>query len=231
MTRVSRSLRRQLDNYAWGRPLANAWRRHSVFAEGIEALIVAVILALVMKAFVAEAFTIPSASMHDTLLEGDRIFVNKLAYVLGPVEVGDIIVFKTRGMPALEEPGKDYYIKRVVGLPGDVIAIRDGWIYRNDERLESPDVFLNNLYVSHDGRRRVFDVPPGEVFVFGDNSFNSFDSRAWGGVPLENIIGEAVFRYYPWGRFGAIDGVPPRAALNRRASDEKSGHESAIHAM
>lgn len=216
MRRFYRMVGDKLKNYLWGRQLVNHVVRHHRVYENIEALYTALILALLIKAFVFEAYKIPSSSMHNTLLENDRIFVNKFQYNIWDVDVGDVIVFRTRGIDRIDDPDKPYYIKRVVGLPGDVIEIRNGDLFRNGERVTEPEIFRDNFYVPLRNNRRFFEVPPDEVLVFGDNSFNSLDSRDWGGVPMENIMGKAFFRYWPLGRMGSIEGVPPDDAVRRR---------------
>ncbi|MBI1390432.1 MAG: signal peptidase I [bacterium] len=209
----------KLGNFIWGRALVGHFRRHAGLYENIEAMYIALILALFIKAYLIEAYKIPSASMHDTLLEGDRIFVNKMAYTFEPVQPGDVIVFRTKGIPPIEDPEKQFYIKRVVGLPGDLIEIRNGDLYRNGLRVTDPPIFRDNYYTTLGDGRRAFHVPEGQVYVFGDNSFNSFDSRAWGGVPIENIVGKAVFRYFPLARIGRIRGAAPdRAKIYRNVS-------------
>lgn len=219
MRKFYRLVADKLRNYIWGRHLVNHITRHQRLYENMEALYTALILALLIKTFIFEAYKIPSSSMYDTLIENDRIFVNKFQYNFWDVDIGDVIVFRTRGIPEIYEPGKPYYIKRVVGLPGDVIEIRNGNLYRNGRRIVAPDFFEENFYVVlHTNNQRRFVVPEGEVLVFGDNSFNSWDSRAWGGVPIENIMGKAFFRYWPLSRMGTIDGVAPRPARERRAA-------------
>lgn len=204
-----------LKNYAWGRETVNHISRHRWFYANFEALYSSLVIVLLITWYIVIAYKIPSASMHDTLLEGDRIFVNKFWYNFADVEVGDIVVFRTKGIPEIEDPNKPYYIKRVVGLPGDQLEIVNGYLYRNGEKMTEPPIFDRNFYISYSQRRR-FTVPNGEVFVFGDNSFNSLDSRAWGGVPLENLVGEAFFRFWPPARIGTLDGVPPERARIRR---------------
>ncbi len=206
----------KLNNFLWGRALVGHLSRYRLVYENVEALYIALILALFIKSFLFEAYKIPSASMHDTLLEGDRIFVNKMVYNIWDVSVGDIVVFKTKGIAPIDEPDKPYYIKRVVGLPGDLVEIRDGYIYRNGERTKTPPFFRENYYIPIDNFKRLFEVPPGQVYVFGDNSFNSHDSRAWGGVPIENLVGKAFFRFFPLDRVGLIEGAPPVRASVRR---------------
>ena len=210
MRRFYLALAEHLKNFIWGRALVYHVTRNRRFYENFEALYTALILALLIKSYVFEAYKIPSSSMLDTLQIRDRIFVNKFIYKYKDIQVGDIIVFKTEGLSIYQED-KPYYIKRVVGLPGDLIEVgQDGHLYRNGKLMDHPHFFLDNRYVAFSGVRS-FKVPDGELYVFGDNSRNSSDSRRWGGVPLENVMGKAFFRYYPFQRIGLLKGVPPES--------------------
>lgn len=222
MRRFYYHLADKLKNYTWGRSLVNHISYHQRFYENFEALYTALILALLIKTFIFEAYKIPSSSMEDTLQPKDRIFVSKLVYNYRDIHVGDIVVFKTKGIPDIEDPLKPYYIKRVVGLPGDSLQILPNRkILRNGILLDDPEIFLENEYYSMGGRTQ-FIVPEGEVYVFGDNSGNSLDSRAWGGVPLENVMGKAFFRYWPPSRIGTIQGIPPASVLQNQFEQDAS---------
>lgn len=221
MRRFYYLLASKLRYFTWGRSLVNHVGRYRRFYENFEALYTALILALLIKAFIIEAYKIPSSSMLDTLQIGDRIFVNKFIYNFHDINVGDIVVFKTEGIPGLDSENKPYYIKRVVGLPGDEIQIRGGHIYRNGKLLDSPDFFVENRYTTlYSSSSNKFIVPDDQLFVFGDNSANSWDSRAWGGVPVENVMGKAVFRYWPPSRIGLIYDEPPETVRRQVASEK-----------
>lgn len=205
MRRFYSNLANYLMNFVWGRNVVHHINRHPRVYENVEALYTTLIFVLLFKAFLFDAYKIPSSSMENTLQIHDRIFVNKFIYNFTDVEVGDIVVFKTKGL-SIYDPKKPYYIKRVAGLPGDTLEITpDGHIIRNGELLDDPEFFTENFYVPYQGETK-FVVPEGELYMFGDNSEFSFDSRAWGGVPLENVVGEAVFRYYPLTRIGLLNG-------------------------
>ena len=174
--------------------------------EYAEALIVALILAFFIRSFVVQAFKIPSGSMLQTLQIGDHLLVTKFAYGVkvpftnimviereGPKH-GDVIVFD---FP--EDPSKDF-IKRVIGMPGDVIEIRDKQVFRNGVQLVEP-------YVQHVDsasavpRRDNFGpvmVPENKYFVMGDNRDESYDSRFWGFVERDTIEGKALILYWSW---------------------------------
>ena len=198
MRRFYMRLGDRLGHYVWGRRLIGHVLRHRRFYENFEAFFTALVLALLIKRFVVDAYQIPSPSMRDTLQEGDRIFVAKFLYEFADIHVGDIVVFKTP--IEIRTVDKPYYIKRVVGLPGDDLEIRDAHIYRNGECVETPKFFTRNRYMEwlSDGSHfEKLTVPDDEIYVFGDNSANSYDSRYWGGVPVDNVMGKAFFRYWP----------------------------------
>ncbi|MDR1125575.1 MAG: signal peptidase I [Deltaproteobacteria bacterium] len=175
-----------------------AWR------EMLSAIIVAVLLALFIRAFIVQAYQIPSGSMLNTLLVGDRLLVNKFLYGIkipftnkviidvGDPERGDIIVF---AYPV--EPDKDY-IKRVIGIPGDKLEMRNKVLYRNGERVYEPYARLLGYRTRYDDFAPI-TVPAGHYFCMGDNRDNSVDSRDWGFVPRENIRGKAWRMYWSWG--------------------------------
>ncbi len=182
-------------------------RRKGKLREYVEAFAIALLIALVVRTFVIQAFKIPSGSMENTLLIGDHIFVNKfiygyhLPYTRGRVlsystpQPGDIIVFV---FP--EDPSKDF-IKRVIGIPGDTVEIRDKVVIRNGEPLnESYTRFADGNSI--DGFVRSRDnmppvkIPKGKYFVMGDNRDRSYDSRFWGFIDEDAIIGKALFIYF-----------------------------------
>ena len=170
--------------------------------EWANSIVVALILTLVIRTFVVQAYKIPSGSMIPTLLVGDKLFVNKYIYRFEPPKRGDIIVFK---YPV--DPKKDF-IKRLVGLGGDEVEIRDGKIYVNQKVMDDPKTFGKFYYYNHDpygGPREPIKVPADSYYVLGDNSANSTDSRFWGFVPKKNVLGRAIFRWWPLHRFGKIE--------------------------
>ncbi len=201
-------------------------KKKSNIRETIEAVVVAFLIALVIRTFVIQAFKIPSGSMIPTLLVGDHILVNK--FLLGtPVDIpftnitlfrmpglrkplrGDIIVFKYP-----EDPKRDF-IKRVIGLGGDTVMSKDKVVYVNGRKLVEP----YTQHVDEEIKPGQFDrrdnfgpvvVPEGSVFVMGDNRDQSYDSRFWGFVPGSEIKGNAIIIYWSWDsektwvRFGRI---------------------------
>ena len=184
-------------------------KKKSALRENIEAIIVAIILALFIRTFIVQAFKIPSGSMKETLQIGDHILVNKFIYgVKIPfirttiIEVknpkrNDIVVFK---FP--EDPGKDF-IKRVIGVAGDVVEHRDKKVYVNNEPVDDifgmytdPHIFPGS-FQPRDNFGPV-TVPPGSLFVMGDNRDHSYDSRWWGYVNLKAVQGKAFMIYWSW---------------------------------
>ena len=160
------------------------WRR--TILDTLETIILALALFLVINA-VSERIRVESISMQSTLYPGDYVIVNKLAYRFsGTPHRGDVIVFRYPPNPEAIP-----YIKRVIGLPGDQIHIADGKVYINGQLTIEP--FLDETT----NRGGDWTVPAGQLFVMGDNRNNSSDSRSWGFVPLENIIGRAEVIYLP----------------------------------
>lgn len=158
----------------------------------------ALVAALVIKTFLFQAFYIPSESMTDTLMVGDRVLVNKLAYDLGEVERGDIVVFHK---PENAGPSDvSDFIKRVIALPGETITSVDGRVYINGQLLEEP--YLDETVITTGLREQV--VPEGHLFVMGDNRTNSSDSRVFGPISQDLVVGEAFIRVWPPSQFGGI---------------------------
>ncbi len=177
-----------------------------------EALVVAAILALIIRSFVVQAFKIPSGSMEDTLLIGDHLLVNKFIYglqvpftderflAMREPQTGDIIVFE---FP--EDHDKPFYqrrdfIKRVIGTPGDTVAIRDKQVYLNGKPFTIPEQVFKDSTMTNGPRdnMREITVPDGKYFVMGDNRDRSFDSRFWGLVDESAVKGLAFIKYWSW---------------------------------
>ncbi len=179
-------------------------RKHSAtrnIVEWVAVVIGAVLVALVIKTFVVQAFKIPSESMAPTLLDGDRVVVNKLSYDAHELNRGDVVVFsRPPGLPAGPNDPKDL-IKRVIGLPGDTLLTRDGAVYVNDRRLEEP--YLPEGTMTYDIDRPLV-VPEGTVFLLGDNRGHSSDSRVFGPVDVDTVIGRAFMIMWPFSRIGAL---------------------------
>jgi signal peptidase I len=152
----------------------------------LETIILSVVLFVAINT-VSERIRVESISMQPNLYAGDFVLVNKVVYLLSELpKRGDVIVFRYP-----PDPDTTPYIKRVIGLPGDQMHFANGEVYVNGVRLIEP--YLN----SSTNRGSDCTVPEGQLFVMGDNRNNSSDSRAWGFVPLENIIGRAEMIYWP----------------------------------
>lgn len=190
-------------------------KKKSALREYSEAILIAVLLALFIRAFVVQAFKIPSGSMMTTLLIGDHILVSKFRYGLKlPVvdrdifhwaqpQRGDIIVFKYP-----RDPAKDF-IKRVIGVPGDTVLIKDKVVFINGKRLEEPYVRFTDPRIlpatlsPRDNFGPVV-VPERSFFVMGDNRDESYDSRFWNFVDWSAVRGKAFIIYWSWNKDGQL---------------------------
>ena len=179
-------------------------KQKSKVLEYAETLIIALLIALFVRAFVVQAFKIPSESMKPTLLVGDHLLVNKFIYGIriplldkkilqfNKPRRGDVIVFIYPG-----DRSKDY-IKRVIGLPGDTVEIRDRQIYINNSLIEDPWGVYSSWSSPVPQTYGPKVVPPDSLFVMGDNRDNSLDSRVWGFVPFDDVLGKAFIMYWSW---------------------------------
>ncbi|OGX24832.1 MAG: signal peptidase I [Omnitrophica WOR_2 bacterium RIFCSPHIGHO2_02_FULL_45_21] len=189
-------------------------RKKSAVREWVESLIIAFILALFIRQFIIQAFKIPTGSMRTTLLEGDRILVNKFIY-------GAKIPFTDLSLPALrkpkrgevivfiypQDPKKDF-IKRLIALPGETVEIKNGSIYingvPNKEPLVSNRYYYNRPESEYGQEGQAIKVLEDSYYVLGDNSSSSQDSRYWGFVPKKNVLGKAMLIYWPINRMRII---------------------------
>jgi len=186
-------------------------KKKSGLRENVEAIVIAVLLALFIRTFVVQAFKIPSGSMKETLLIGDHILVNKFIYGVKLPFVGttlipiknpqreDIIVFKYPENPKLD------FIKRVIGVEGDVIEMRDKHLYVNHKPYERSYAIHKDSYIIPGGFNRRDNFGPitvakDSLFVMGDNRDNSKDSRFWGFVKLKAVKGKAFMIYWSWNK-------------------------------
>ncbi len=168
--------------------------------ENLQILGIALVLALLVRLLIAEPRYIPSDSMVPTLEIGDRLVIEKISYRSRQPLRGDIVVFDPP--PLLQELGftsDQAFIKRVVGEPGQTVQVHSGQVLIDGTPLQEPYIAQPPAY-----EMPTVVVPDGQFFVMGDNRNNSNDSHVWGFLPKENIIGRAVFRFYPLRRAGAI---------------------------
>ena len=181
--------------------------RGRTIVEYVVLAVVAVAVALLIQAFLVKPYRIPSASMENTLLIGDRVLVDRISWRFSQPERGDIVVFH----PPFDGP---VLIKRIIGLPNDEISLRGGFVYINGRRLDEPYVrrvdggqepsapFSNGLPWS---LQEPYKMPAGSYFVMGDNRTDSGDSREFGPIKREQFVGRAFAKYWPPGRIGVID--------------------------
>jgi len=190
----------------------------------IQTIAIAILLAVLIRLFIAEPRFIPSDSMVPTLQVGDRLVVEKVSYRFHSPRVGDIVVFEPpQQLQVFGYTNDQAFIKRVIGVPGQTLQVQNHVIYRDGQPLaesyiaEPPDYEIEP-----------FQVPAGQYFVMGDNRNNSNDSHVWGFLPEENIIGRAVFRFWPWTRVEAIRSPAADLALVApRRSQAASTRQSA----
>jgi len=167
----------------------SGWR---LVLDVLETIVLSILLFLAINAISAR-IRVDGFSMEPTLMNGEFVIVNRLAYRIGEPSIGDIIVFHYPKDPEQE------FIKRVIGLPGDDVRITAGQVYVNNQVLSEPYIAAPPRYDSE------WPVPESSLFVLGDNRNNSSDSHNWGTVPLENVIGKAIIVYWPPSDWGFID--------------------------
>jgi signal peptidase I len=172
------------------------------WVEAFKTITLSAVLAFGIRSFVAEARYIPSGSMLPTLQINDRLIIDKISYNFRNPERGDIIVFSpTDALKA--QNFKDAFIKRLLGLPGDKVEVKEGRVYVNDQPLKE-----NYIEEKPNYNFGPVTVPPNQYLVLGDNRNNSYDSHYWGFVPRDHIIGRAVVRFWPLNRVGELDPIP-----------------------
>ncbi len=155
-------------------------------------ILTAIVLVIIIRTFLLDSRIVPSASMVPTIEIGDRLFVEKVTHRFSGIERGDVVVFVPPAASNLE----DDLIKRVVGLPGDTLEMKDGTLYVNSEPVEEPYIAEPIQY-----EFPALEVPEGKMFVLGDNRNRSFDSHEWGFADIESVKGKALITYWPLGRW------------------------------
>ncbi|HHV61883.1 MAG TPA: signal peptidase I [Firmicutes bacterium] len=192
-----------------GAPAVSAKVRAEIM-EYLQAFVIAVVLAAFIITFIAQSFVVQGSSMEPTLHNGERLLVNKFIYRFREPARGEIVVFRYPFDPRRK------FIKRVIGVPGDRVEIRDGAVFLNGSRLDEPYT-LDRTYGAYGPEV----VPEGRIFVLGDNRNNSEDSRFAdvGFVPLSNVVGHAFVIYWPLNRIGLVR----RAAIQAGAATQPGG--------
>lgn len=171
------------------------WR--ASLLEFVDSALIALLLVFcILRPFVIQAFFIPSGSMLETLQINDRILVNKFVYFFREPRHGDIVVFRA---PHEASEDKKDFIKRVVGLPGDRLAVHDGQLWRNGQPVDEPYIKEPIFYTWPDewNPTAEYVVPPNSLMVFGDNRNDSNDGHRWGPLPRENVLGKAMVIFWP----------------------------------
>lgn len=163
--------------------------------EWIKAIVIALVLALLIRGYIFEPMIVPTGSMIPTIQINDRILVNKYIYRFKDLSRGDVVVFK------YPDDQKQTFVKRLIGVGGDVIEIKDGILYLNGKEIDEP--YLNEVMLGDFGP---YEVPKDHFFMMGDNRNNSKDSRLWYHkfVPRSNIVGKATYCIWPFHRIGKI---------------------------
>lgn len=173
------------------------WRSQQ---ENIRLVAIALVLALLIRMFVAEPRYIPSNSMLPTLHIGDRLVVEKVSYLFQSPQKGDIVVFEPpEQLQSLGYRKDQVFIKRIIGKPGQIVSVNNGKVYINEQPLSEDYIAESPAY-----QLVPVQIPQDEFFVMGDNRNDSNDSHVWGFLPKQNIIGRAVFRFFPLDRIGLV---------------------------
>ncbi len=172
--------------------------------EGVIVIVVAVLVAVLLRAFVVQTFYIPSGSMEPTLQIGDRILVNKLSYHLHAVDRGDIVVFARPPAENCGGPPVNDLVKRIIGLPGDRISLSGGYVYIDGKKLDESWLPPSEQGITTPGPANSpsslatpYRVPKDDYFVMGDNRADSCDSRYWGPISKSLIVGKVEMRVWP----------------------------------
>lgn len=203
--------------------MANSSNEESWWLEAAKTVGLSLLLAFGIRTYVAEARYIPSGSMEPTLQVNDRLIIEKISYYFRPPERGDVVVFNpTKTLKA--QGFHDAFIKRVIGVPGDRVEIKNGGVYVNNQRLSesyvangdptlieacgnvpsangqtAPPPFLSQPVI----------IPKDNILVLGDNRNNSYDGRCWGLVSKDDVVGRASFRFWPFNRTGTLPDFHP----------------------
>lgn len=177
--------------------------RENFFTELLKFALVAIVIVVPVRLFIAQPFIVSGASMIPTFQNGQYLIVDELSYRIATPSRGDVIIFRYPKDPT------QFFIKRVIGLPGETVRIQLGSVYIVE--TSGKEIVLNEPYIINQGNGRDMSVTlnPGEYFVMGDNRPESSDSRIWGVLPRQNIIGRAFVRLLPFGQASIFPGYTP----------------------
>lgn len=175
------------------------------FLDIIETVVIALSIFLILYLFIMQPHQVNGVSMDPTFHNGEYVMTDKLSYKFGSPSRGDVVVFRAPPAANCPEGNGCDYIKRIIGLPGDTVEIKDNHIYINNIALEEPYIASTvhtypGTYTSHGP----VIIPQNSYFCVGDNREHSSDSRAWGPVTFDHIVGKVFFRYWPPDRLGLI---------------------------
>ncbi len=175
------------------------------FLDFVETIVIALAIFVIVYRFLFQPHQVKGQSMFDNFHDGEYLLTNKIDFHFRDPESGEVIVFKA-------PKNEDYdYIKRVIGSPGDTVMIKKGHVYVNGQLLDESG-YLDLSVITRAGRYSIeglsITVPADNYFVMGDNRNNSSDSRDWGLVPAENIVGHAWIKYWPINQMGVVDRYP-----------------------
>jgi len=179
-------------------PVPGTKRRRGALRETVETVLVALILALLIRTFVVEPFWVNGVSMEPTLVNGERLLVNKFLFRFTGLRTGDIVVFK----PPLSV--NEDYIKRVIATGGETVAMKSGFVYVDGRKIPEPWEFAGGKSWLDTYDMPPEKVKPGYIFVLGDHRVASEDSRYFGQVPISSVDGQAWFVLWPFTRFGPL---------------------------
>ena len=168
----------------------------------IQIIIAAAVIALFLNSCIIANSQIPSESMENTIMAHDRVIGSRLSYLFSEPERGDVIIFHYPDAPT----GATYYVKRVIGLPGDVIDIHDGGVYLNGSDTPLDEPYIKEPMETDPNHPLHFEVPEDSYFMMGDNRNDSWDARFWENtwVTKDKLIAKVLFRYYPFNKMGVI---------------------------
>lgn len=171
-------------------------------------ILIALVIAILLKTFVFANAIVPTGSMLNTIQIKDRVIASRISYIINDPERYDIIIFEYPDYDPYINPGEKYFVKRIIGLPGETVDILNGEVYVTNEKGETTK--LDDSFVTPenaDNYNGSFEVPADSYFVMGDNRAHSVDSRYWSStnyVEKDKILGKVKFRYYPFNTMGAL---------------------------